>query len=264
MAATRELIAEIVGAEEHETVADACARILASRAIGRPSPGSDPAEPDVATWWLLTMAAHTARGAPFAPDPNLVARFASSIFMPHADESLGQLAIDPASAIRRAMAVASVLDPDDPVLAVGDDDAVSVALRQLGMREVSAVDLDARVLRALETHGVATHRADVLRSSVPEVLRGRFAAVITDPYRDVDGGLGFLCYGAACLRAEPAGHLFWADSPDWNFEHAQVRAALERLGFAVEETSQNFTAIRSTPRASRRHRSSRAPRRSST
>lgn len=122
---------------------------------------------------------------------------------------------------------------DGPVLAVGDDDAVTLALMQLGAREVHAVDLDARLLAFLEARGVSVTRADVLGAPVPEPLRRRFAAVVTDPFRDLDGGLGFLSFAAACVAE--GGDLFWVDHPDWNFEHAEVRASFEQLGWRVVE-----------------------------
>jgi hypothetical protein len=89
---------------------------------------------------------------------------------------------------------------------------------------------------------VRTHEADVLGGPVPAPLRGRCAAAVTDPFRDLDGGLGFLTFAAACLRRDAASRLLWVDHPDWNFEHAVVREALERLGWRVEGTLEDLHA----------------------
>ncbi len=202
--------------------------------ISPPGPGADPEAPEVALHWLVTMAALTEQAAP--PEAPAVATRAveqAQAKRPDRDVTLGQLHIDAASSARRAAAILEATGPDAAVIAIGDDDGVTVALRALGATDVHAVDLDPRLLAWLGAHGVETTLADVLGSSVPEPLRRRFDAAVTDPFRDLDGGLGFLTYAAACVR--PGGDLFWVDHPAWNYEHHVVRDALASLGWRVTE-----------------------------
>lgn len=205
----------------------------------------DPNDPAGSLAWLLHMAARTRDAAPAPVDPAVVDQLEAILrTRPDRDEALGQLHIDAASCLRRA----DLIDGDGPILAVGDDDCVTLALqrhsvpggRVEGRAAVCAVDLDARLLSFLAEHGVETHRADFFAESVPAPLRGRFAAAVTDPFRDLDGGLGFLCFAAACLR--PGGALFWVDDPVWNPEHDAVRAAMAALGWRVVETQRDVHA----------------------
>jgi hypothetical protein len=180
-------------------------------------------------------------------DPRTLACFEEALaHRPARDEEHGQLFIDPPSALRRASAILE--HTDGPILAVGDDDAVTLALVLLGAHEVTAVDIDERVLDFLSRAGanegcsISTQRVDVLSEPVPEPLRRRFAAVVTDPFRDLDGGLGFLTYAAACLARNEPSVLFWVDHPDWNFEHDRVRADLEAVGLERVRTREDLHA----------------------
>lgn len=194
-------------------------------------PSGDPDDPEVALGWLVRMARRTLDADPSPVDPtHLIALRAALAERPARDDALGQLHIDAASCLRRAEQVLA----DGPILAVGDDDGVSLALELLDAGEVHVVDLDERLLAFLAPHVEGTHRANVLEEAVPMELRARFASVVTDPFRDLDGGLGFLCFAAACVRE--GGDLFWVDHPDWNYEHADVRAAMSELGWEIVET----------------------------
>lgn len=206
---------------------------LDAASFPRPGPGADPDAPEVALWWLTRMREHTRTATPPTVESAQIARFeADAAGRPPRDEELGQLHIDAPSCLRRAAKVHEAAG-DGAILAVGDDDLVTLALRQRGARDVHAVDLDERLLAFLEARGVGATRADVLGEPVPEPLRRRFAAVVTDPFRDLDGGLGFLSFAAACVAE--GGDLFWVDHPDWNFEHAQVRESFEGLGWTLVE-----------------------------
>ncbi|MFW6051651.1 MAG: bis-aminopropyl spermidine synthase family protein [Myxococcota bacterium] len=222
-------------------------RIRALR-LRRPDPAAEGPEEDPRwlVWWLLRMAAATYRHLSRPPqpvDPALLARFRALVTgRPSADEQHAQLHVDAASTLRRAMAVRDRLpSPAGPVLAVGDDDAVTVALALLGVHDLHAIDVDARVLDLLRHAGqalgapIGTTVVDVYDDPLPVPLRRRCAAVITDPPRSFDGALPFLLHALAALRREPPGRVFWADHPDWNFEHEALLRALEQAGLRCEE-----------------------------
>jgi len=197
----------------------------------------DPDDPAGSLAWLLHMAARTRDAKPAPVDPDALRELEALLdARPDRDDALGQLHVDAASCVRRATAIRT----DGPIVAVGDDDCVTLALRSLGHADACAVDLDERLLSFLGAHGVETHRADFFDESVPAPLRGRFAAAVTDPFRDLDGGLGFLCFAAACLR--PGGALWWVDDPVWNPEHDAVEAAMAGLGWRVVETREDAHA----------------------
>ncbi len=206
----------------------------------RIEPGGDPDDPDdprTSLAWLLAMAARTRDARPAPVETSLVLTLEAELAArPDRDEALGQLFIDAASCLRRA----ALARREGPVLAVGDDDGVSLALRLLGQPELAAVDLDERLLAFLAARGIETHCADFLEGPVPPALRGRFAAAVTDPFRDLDGGLGFLCFAAACVR--PGGELLWVDDPLWNPEHDEVVAAMARLDWHVADVQHDLHA----------------------
>ncbi len=197
----------------------------------------DPDDPHTSLAWLLAMAERTVAARPTPVDPRLVAALERDLAArPAREEALGQLHVDAPSCLRRA----ALALRDGPVIAVGDDDGVTLALRRLGHHDVCAVDLDERLLAFLAARGIETHRADFLAGPVPEALRGRFRVAITDPFRDLDGGLGFLCFAAACLQ--PDGELLWVDDPLWNPEHAAVAEAMAGLGWRVAEVRHDVHA----------------------
>ncbi|HEY8427733.1 MAG TPA: bis-aminopropyl spermidine synthase family protein, partial [Sandaracinaceae bacterium] len=171
-------------------VSEAVAALLARHGCARPPPGADD-ESDArhALYWLLRMAERTHRRAvrPLAPvDGALVARFeALAQGRPGRDAAHGQLHVDTASTIRRAEIVRTHLARcPGPVLAVGDDDLVTLALAMMGVAELFAVDIDERILaflaeRAAHAGGrIEVRRVDVLEEPVPAALRQRCAAVI--------------------------------------------------------------------------------------
>lgn len=223
--------------------------------LERPDPAQDAEQEDPRwlAWWLLRMAAATERrrASPLPPvDPELRARFEGLLrSRPPRDEAHAQLHIDPESTLRRALAVHTRVPPDaGPVLAVGDDDAVTVALALLGRRELHAVDVDGRTLDFLERAGraagspIAVTPADVFAEAVPPELRHRCAAAITDPIRSAEGAIAFLLYARAALRRDRPSQLFWADHPDWNFDYARVRETLSGAGLRCTEVLENLHA----------------------
>lgn len=226
----------------------AVAALLAEHGCARPEPGADD-ETDLrhALYWLLTMAEITHRRAPPPVDAELLARFEALLARrPTRDAEHAQLHIDPASSLRRAGVARAFLERSPgPVLAVGDDDAVTLALWLMGVRELFAVDIDPRILSFLsEASGgaIATEEVDVLGGSLPAALRRRCSVVLTDPIRDMDATIAFLLFGAAALRREAPARMYWADHPAWSFEHAEVVSALAQAGLHVAEVHEELHA----------------------
>src|SRR5690606_5585829 len=85
-------------------------------------------------------------------------------------------------------------------------------------------------------------RGDVLEEPVPPSLRRRCAAAIADPVRRREPTPGLLLFGAAALRRGAPARLFWADDPEWSFEHGEVAEALARAGLGVVETHEDLHA----------------------
>jgi predicted RNA methylase len=216
--------------------------------IERPDP-SDEAEIEDPRWlgyWLVAMARETARAEESADEspPSSLARDLAALLerRPEADPSLGQLLIDPASVARRATVVAAyVAKHPGPVVALGDDDGVSLALALLGLRDVHAVDVDPRVLAFLDqaaaSRGVSleTHQADFFADRVPEPLVHRAAAVITDPFRSVEDAAPFVAFALATLRRDAKSWLLYADHEAWSFDHRSAKKMLRDAGL-VEVT----------------------------
>lgn len=215
------------------------------RGIERPLVPLDDTEPDPRhlLYWLLRMAIATYERCltPLPPpEPALLARFVDLISTrPIEIEDHAQLHIDAESSLRRAAVIRDqvALNPG-PVLAVGDDDEVTLALALLGVPALHAVDIDERLLAHLADqsqalgHPVQVGCVDVFEDRVPTPWRGAFSAVITDPIRSHEPCMGFLEYALGCLSNERSAGLFWADHPDWNFEYDEVLASLRALGMS--------------------------------
>lgn len=219
------------------------------RALELPRPGAVRDEPEDAEedprellYWLLAMATPTYRRLlePLPQvEPVLLARFTELLRgRPTDDGEHAQMSIDATSTLRRAMvAKAQLMARPGRVVAVGDDDATTLALALLGVRNLVALDIDERVLAFLERASrelgrpIETRRFDVFEDAVPETLEGRCTVAITDPIRSEDACLAFLDVGLRCLA--PDGTLLWADHPDWNFEFEAVRATLGGQGHVV-------------------------------
>lgn len=237
-----------------EDVRAGVSTLLAHYGCSRPEPGADDhADVRHALWWLLRMAERTCARAldPLpSPDPALLERFTALLDpRPTRDEEYAQLHIDAASTLRRAEKVhAHVVQHPGPVLAVGDDDALTLALALMGTPELFAVDIDERILEFLASAAasigqrIEVARVDVLDEPLPPALRRRCTAVIADPIRSLEPTLGFLLFGAAAMRRDAPSHLFWADHPDWTFEHDQVVETLAGAGLKVVRTHEDLHA----------------------
>ncbi len=234
---------------------DAC---IARLGLVRPAPHDETADEDPRAflWWLLRMAIPTYRRLfePARPvDPGLRARLEALLAdRPPEDAAHAQLHVEASSALRRAQVVREHLS-QGTVLAVGDDDGVTLALALLGVPDVAAVDVDERLLewlaRAARKLGarIDLERVDVFDDPVPARFARSCAVVVTDPARSYEDCAAFLGFGAACLRDDGASRLLWADHPDWNFEHAEVTASLSSLGLGCAGVIEDVHAYPITP-----------------
>ncbi|MGF1468738.1 MAG: bis-aminopropyl spermidine synthase family protein [Sandaracinaceae bacterium] len=256
-------LARLLGAREPSLVAlrDA-ARALEERwdlASGRPPPRPARAaddDPRAFLRWLLRMALATAARElrRSAGDPALD-RLGPLLEAgrPRPDPGLGQLAIDPASCLRRARAVDERSAPGRVVL-VGDDDGVSIALALLG-RSTHVLDLDERVLGWVSAAGrslgarIDVTALDVLRASLPPPLRRSAVAAVTDPYRSVEDGLPFVLMARAALSPHPGARLFLADHPEWTAEPERFEAALRAAALQEVERLEDLHAYPLLPDA---------------
>lgn len=191
--------------------------------------------------FLLRMARHELDFAPAEAPAALRAPLEAHLSRRPAESvDHAQLFIDLDSSLRRAGIVASALGEGRACLAVGDDDALSLALLVRGVRaRVVAVDIDEGLLEFLSRearamgHALETRRVDVHEDEPPASFLDAFDVVVTDPPRSYDEAIAFLAFAARCLAPSPASRLFYADHPDWNPEHGDVIEALPGLGLEL-------------------------------
>lgn len=210
--------------------------------------------------WLLTMAEITAGMSEQPPDDP--SPFFGPAFAEHA-----QLPVSEASTRRRAREILRRSNPQETVLALGDDDCVSCELLRLGFFDVHVVDIDPRVLRGIEQTArelkeaetvvrdaphdanesnlsfatrLTTHRLDLTNQPLPKTLVHRCAAVVTDPPRNPGSALEFLACARAAVRSE--GTIYYCDHPAWNPGLEAVFAQLPVLGLRRVGIRENLHA----------------------
>jgi hypothetical protein len=242
-AMSSEAIERLVGERD---VSAGVSKLLANHNIYRPAPDAADDDPRTWLWWLLRMAMHTHGRAidPLPPvDPMVLARFTELLRdRPREEAEHAQLHIDPESSLRRANAV---MQSDGPILAVGDDDAVTLALALLGARDLWVVDIDVRLLRWIKARAkdigarIEVLQVDLLEDDPPREMLDRFGCTFTDPMRSAQA-ISFLDFAAACTK--PGGTVLWADHPDWNFEHDEILQELSELGLSLKSTQENLHA----------------------
>lgn len=98
---------------------------------------------------------------------------------------------------RRLEKVRAGCGPDDPILVLGDDDFLSVALAEAGFRNVIALDIDAKLIARLQAE--AARRGVTLKARVqdflkplPDDLDHPYRLVVFDPMCTVEGVRFFL------------------------------------------------------------------------
>ena len=177
---------------------------------------------------------------------------------PAVDLSLDQSFCTAASKVRRVLQmIASGGLPAPGLLAVGDDDLVSLAVvavgRALGVRlvgELGVVDVSADLLTfiaaQLDRAGSAAPRAVLvehdLRRPLPEQLQGRFTAAMTDPPYTVPGARLFLSRAVQGLRPGPGRDVYFHFGPKGPGEWLEVCRTFTDLGLAPSAMIRNFSA----------------------
>lgn len=127
---------------------------------------------------------NSARRASMVP---VTGRFDSRVFRPHA-----QLPCTQETSQLRVERALSMLDHDARILLLGDDDLVSVSLAQAGFRNVTAVDIDPRVIKSIkkindaEGHDIRFAVHD-LRKPAPKALIDDYDMVFFDPEYSQEG-----------------------------------------------------------------------------
>lgn len=193
--------------------------------------------------FLLKMARHELERVDEPPiRADLLDRFESLLLeRPPVSLDHAQLFIDAPSALRRAEIILRS-SRGGKILALGDDDAVSLALLLMGAASIEGApcieiaDIDEALLAFLEQSArmlgceLKTHRIDLFEESPGPALLDRFEIVFTDPPRSYEDGLAFIAYAARCLVPSQTSRLFYADHEDWNDEHDALREALRGLG----------------------------------
>ena len=138
------------------------------------------------------------------------------------------------------------------ILLLGDDDLVSLAIRAVVRRlgsaatiaQLTVLDADPEVVRAAREglSGSAFPYACVehdLRDPLPELLRGAFDTVVTDPPYTVEGAVLFLSRAADALEGAGGDVLlsFGSRRPEVAF---RVQQAIAEIGFAVVRLQRDF------------------------
>jgi hypothetical protein len=102
---------------------------------------------------------------------------------------------------------------NQPILVLGDDDLVSLELARQGFSDVTAVDIDNKVLTAIqdvsrkENLGIKTQLYDLNRPADPSLPRN-YALVFIDPIYSVDGVRLFLRGALELTNSQPGTKIF--------------------------------------------------------
>lgn len=179
-----------------------------------------------------------------APRPELLKAYCNSLDKaPELSHDFHQNRVHPESACRRAEAIHERLKGQGRVLFLGDDDGISLALRCLGDYQVTALDIDPKVLEWLHQSAPEIEIVEADVRQIPAGLKGSFEAVTTDPVRSAFA-THFAEASKLCLK--PEGWLFWCDHPDWNPRAKEQVRRLTRRGFELVQTKSNWHSYPAT------------------
>ena len=108
----------------------------------------------------------------------------------------GQLPCTQKTAQERVKKISELVGIDSPILILGDDDMVSIELLKQGYQQVTIVDIDADILKAISTAlpnaPKRLFKCDLKEPAPLELLNQNYKLVLMDPYYSVEGVKMFL------------------------------------------------------------------------
>lgn len=176
-----------------------------------------------------------------------------SMSVEDANRSFSQLPCTRDTARRRAQKAASLVDKDTPLLLVGDDDLVSVALLEVGFRHITVLDIDPDVL-ANVAKATSSFDAEVrlfqhdLSAPDPVVVaaiqRASYGLVFLDPIYSIQGIEMFLSGALELLSEQREAWVFLSTSLLFLLpsELVQLERLLASRSLEVKEFHQGFNA----------------------
>jgi predicted methyltransferase len=176
--------------------------------------------------------------------------------VPRADVTLDQSHCTVATKLRRVALLLSLdILPADSMLLLGDDDLMSLSIAAVGealgrplVRRLAVVDVSADLLGFIEdtlpslttrTVHLEPYRHD-LRRPLPEPLRGRFHAAMTDPPYTAAGARLFLSRAAEGLLPGAGRSIAFSFGPKGPDDTLAVQRAIAEVGLAVQASYRNF------------------------
>lgn len=172
---------------------------------------------------------------------------------PTADLTLDQSHCTAETKIRRILTLirAGAL-PGGPLLLIGDDDLVSLAIGVVGellgvrlVNRLAVADVSEAVLGfiAETAPGVGIEVEPVqhdLRWPLPDTIRGQFDVAMTDPPYTPEGAKLFLSRAVEGLRPGPARSIFFSFGPKGTDESLAVQREILDLGLVTHRLMPNF------------------------
>jgi len=172
---------------------------------------------------------------------------------PAADLSLDQSHATAATKVRRVLhMIEAGMLPTPALLAVGDDDLISVAIAKVGRalgttltRTIAVVDISPEILDAVQEltagGGFAAElfRHD-LRQPLPAEVRGRFTTAMTDPPYTTPGARLFLSRAIDGLRPGPGRDIYFHFGPKGPDAALEIDETLVELGLSTSSLLTNF------------------------
>jgi hypothetical protein len=151
----------------------------------------------------------------------------------------GQLPCSLKSIQHRVSLIQEVTSKNDPILIIGDDDALSIALTQAGYTDVTVFEIDPRVIRSLEhaskkfPHSPRYHLQDVFNPVPKEFLRP-YALLTFDPWYDLEGFSAFTKCGLSTSTTQPLIALSF-NCGSLQLEFSKLSQLLEDLNYCIEK-----------------------------
>ena len=165
-----------------------------------------------------------------------------------------QMPCTSATAARRVAKVESLVPHDSPVLILGDDDLVSIELARRGFQDVTALDIDPKVLAEIRQ---AAQQSDLnitcveqdLQKPLPQHLKRDYSIVLFDSEYSLEGISLFLKAGLS-LTERRSGTLFFVSVHLMSLFREGISgldAFLSSEGLEIVEFNQGFN-VYPTPR----------------